>query len=319
MYKSGFAFIASHLQIDGNLPIEILPSHIIRAASNNEIDVIREYINKALPDTLFGWVQYEKLLKEEKIENTIQYSFKELPRKKWKYWILAFEKTDNALVVHDLEKICQMLPVMFDYGFIIYYSEENQKGEITACQLMPLHVIERYSNPVRIHSNAEKINKKQIKVIGSLYNKYLKLTSDFEFISHALQNFYDLRRVPESSDLIILGLFSILETLITHKPRSAETLDSINHQMKNKMILIGKKYLRKISVLQYFTSSSEDKIWKELHEYRSCIAHGNKVSNNNNAILKNRDAVISFLRDNVKELLKYALSDPEFISDLRKC
>lgn len=321
MNLSGLAFVASHLQVEGDLPIEVLPGHLFRAASKAEVEEIRRFLQVTIPaDTSFWrqWVQYERIVKEELRQNIKVFSTEPLPSEKWKYWVLTFEGANTT--IHELEEVAQILPVSFDFGFVLLYSEQSQGGSIIDRESMPLHVIERYSNPKRVNANAEVVTSDQIAALGNSYRALKGLTSEYEFIRRALRNLSDLRRVPESSDLIVVGLFSILESLITHAPRLTESLDSINHQITNKIILLRKKFTRPIVLSDYFKPADEDKIWRNLYKFRSAVAHGTAVSfDKDYQMLKSRDAVIEFLRDNVKELLRVALGEPAFIFDLRKC
>jgi hypothetical protein len=98
--------------------------------------------------------------------------------------------------------------------------------------------------------------------------------------------------------------------LITHAPRLTETLDSINHQITSKIILLRKRYARMVLPSSYFLQASEESIWKKLYSYRSSVAHGSTVSFDGELqVLKGHDAVVAFLRDNVRELIALSLSE----------
>jgi hypothetical protein len=130
----------------------------------------------------------------------------------------------------------------------------------------------------------------------------------------AVQNFSSLRDISNGSDLVIVGLFAIIESLITHAPRSSESLDSINHQITNKIILLRKRFSRDVLPKAYFMDATEDKIWKKLYSYRSAVAHGTPVNfDGDHQILKDRITVIKFLQDNIKELIILGLKEPEFL------
>ena len=53
---------------------------------------------------------------------------------------------------------------------------------------------------------------------------------------------------------------------------------------------------------------------------RSSIAHGSIANfNAEYQVLRDHSTVVRFLRDNVKELIIFALRNSEFLSDLRRC
>ncbi len=70
----------------------------------------------------------------------------------------------------------------------------------------------------------------------------------------------------------------------------------------------------------FIKDASEQKIWQKLYSYRSCLAHG-KIPNFNKEfqILVDNRSILTFLKENIKELFKIALNDPEFVTDLKKC
>lgn len=316
--KSGFAFIASNLIISGPFPIEILPNHVVRPASDSEIEIIRAFIAKSTPGAHAQWVNYESVVKEEKYDGRTALHIDALPRNAWKYWVLAFE-SGNSLI-HEIESMSNLLPVDIDMGFQIYFSQPNQSGEQMGWSIPPMHIIEKYTSHDQIFRNAREISANQLKQIGEFWRLHSNLDDRHAFVKSALQTFTALKRVPRSYGLFVVGLFSIIESLITHAPRLTETLDSINHQISNKIILLRKRYTKPILPNAYFLTAAEESIWKKLYSYRSGVAHGSTITFDGELqVLKAHDSVVNFLSDNVRELIVLALSEPEFILDLRKC
>ncbi len=318
MTESGLAFIASHLALDLSVVVPLIPRYVFRAATDDEIASIRVALGRSLPADGGSWVAYEGVVLEERGENGSRTYVEQLPREEWKYWVIAFDGSNDEL--NDLETVAQLLPFAFDVGFVLFYDQPGQRGVVRGRQLMPRHVVERYGG-LAAWENAERVSVQQIASLGRLFEIFTTLAPDYSFIRSAMKNFSDLRRIPAMSDLYVVGLFSIIESLITHAPRLSETLDSINHQIVNKVILLRKRFSRSILPASYFMHASEESIWKKLYAYRSAVAHGTPISLEKSElqVLKGRDQVIKFLSDNVKELLLLSFREPEFISDLRKC
>ncbi len=129
-----------------------------------------------------------------------------------------------------------------------------------------------------------------------------------------------LKRIPKESELLTIGYFSIIEALITHAPRLDESLDSISHQLKNKLILLRKRFERKIEYSSYFLDTKEKTIWALLYSYRSHIAHGGIPDFTKKfQVLKSKEVVLDFLRENIKCLILCSLREPELMSDLKNC
>lgn len=318
MLKSGLAFVASHIQVVGDLPTTLIPGHIFRRAREDEIALIQERLRQSMRGPFYQWVHYEDTIREERQGTSTTFHVEPLPPDQWKYWVVAFEPTNHN--IHEIETVGLLLPTDLEFAFQIYFSEPAQSGEIRGMQAMPLHIFEKYSSHDCAFTNATSLTTQQLATIGDLWPLYKNMPAGFSFVASALDNFSALRRVPLQSSLAVVGLFSIIESLTTHAPRLTETLDSINHQITNKIILLRKRYARPISPDEYFLNSTEDKIWKKLYGYRSSIAHGSVANfNAEYQVLRDHSAVVRFLRDNVKELIIFALKNPEFMSDLRRC
>jgi hypothetical protein len=317
--RSGVAFVVSHIDVDGDLPIQIIDNHIFRAASDSEISLIDSLLAQALPSGSHGlWVHYKSLVKEERYEGRTSYHLEDLPRDKWKYWVIAFEGTNHK--VHELEKACMLLNPDIELGFQVYFQEPNQEGDRAGYSMMPLHLVEKYSWPESAWKNAKNITTEELSNIGCYHRSIVDLPEQHGFVQHALSNFSSIRRVPFNSELLVVGYFSIIESLITHAPRLTETLDSINHQIRNKMILLRKRYSRDVQYATYFLDAKEDVLWKKLYGYRSCLAHGNVPDFKKEfQVLKDHSSVSAFLKENIKELILVALREPGFMSDLRNC
>lgn len=321
--KSALAFVASHIQVVGDLPTTLIPGLVFRKASDEEIALIRETIQMSIRSSLFKWVPYDANVHKETRGTanvkTSTFRLEPLPPEKWKYWVVAYELDQQP---QKFERIGQLLPIDLEFAFHLHFSESSQQGRVVSRTLIPTHLLDKYSSVDYDYEfpDAASITTQQLATLGELWALHKKMAPDYAFISTALDNFSALRRIPTYSDLSIVGLFSIIETLTTHKPRLTETLDSITHQISNKLILLRKLYARKISIDQYFFDAAEEKIWKKLYGYRSSIAHGNTANfEGEYQVLKDHSTVINFLRDNVKELIAYALRNPEFVSDLRRC
>lgn len=318
MLKSGLAFVASHIKVEGELPTTLIPGHVFRRAREEEIALIQEQLQRSMRGQFYQWVHYEATIREEHEGTSTTFHVEPLPPDQWKYWVVAFEPNNHA--IHEVETVGLLLPTDLEFAFQIYFSEPAQSGEVRGMQIMPLHIFEKYSSHDYAFKNATSLTSQQLATIGELWPLYKNMPAEFSFVASALDNFSALRRVPLQSSLSVVGLFSIIESLTTHAPRLTETLDSINHQITNKVILLRKQYARPVKPDQYFLTSTEEKIWKKLYGYRSSIAHGSVANfNAEYQVLRDHTTVAQFLRDNVKELIILALRNPEFMSDLRRC
>ena len=267
------AFVVSHLNVEGALPAEIIPGYEFRAATENEIDEIRSHIQQSLRSDLWTWVEYEGTVSEEAIENGTKYNVEKLPAEEWKYWVIeSYRNHDTATI----SKLGRLLVPEVEIGFTMVLGCDSSPPTASVMTLMPSYVVDRYSDHDLTIRNAEIILVDEIKKIGIYHDAYKNLADDHRFCKLAIENFHDIRKLPQRSELVVASLFSIIETLITHKPRSSETLDSISHQICNKMILIRKLYEFDVSICECFGPITEINLWKKLYKYRSAIVHGKR-------------------------------------------
>lgn len=319
MMNSGIFFILNHIDVKGDLPLQIIPDHTFRKAHKNEIEEIEKVLSISQPAaTNINRERYRSIIRSEESEGRTSYNFEKLSESDWKYWVIAFNGWNEKL--HEIEKCALLLEPDLDFGFQILYKYEYQTGEVAAHTYMPINLVEKYTSHENSMTNAKEISTNELKKISKFYELTCNLKPEYSYINHALENFLSIRRIPERSELLVVGYFSIIEALITHAPRLTETLDSIGHQIRNKQVLLRKKFSRKIANDLYFKDASELKIWQKLYSYRSCLAHGNipDFSKEFQILVDNR-SILAFLKENIKELFKIALNDPEFMTDFKKC
>lgn len=317
--NSGIFFILNHIDVKGDLPLQIIPDHTFRKAHKNEIEEIEKVLSISQPPaTNINRERYRSIIRSEESEGRTSYNFEKLSESDWKYWVIAFNGWNEKL--HEIEKCALLLEPDLDFGFQILYEYEYQTGEVAAHTYMPINLVEKYTSHENSMTNAKEISTNELKKISKFYELTCNLKPEYSYINHALENFLSIRRIPERSELLVVGYFSIIEALITHAPRLTETLDSIGHQIRNKQVLLRKKFSRKIANDLYFKDASELKIWQKLYSYRSCLAHGNipDFSKEFQILVDNR-SILAFLKENIKELFKIALNDPEFMTDFKKC
>ena len=164
----------------------------------------------------------------------------------WKYNGISFEGNNEK--INNMQKVFNLHTCPISPACTIAYSTKD--GSIASYSGLSATCEKYISNfkplmPMTI--DAGWID--EFRNIWSLYNE---LDEEYSFINHAIDSFDTLKRVPESSDLLIVGYLSIIESLITHAPRLAESLDSINHQFRNKMILLCKRFTHRVDLKDFF-------------------------------------------------------------------
>lgn len=157
--------------------------------------------------------------------------------------------------------------------------------------------------------------------INKLFEKYdLNPKSDYFFINKALVDFYRLKEISVKSPFKTLGIFAILELLLTHKPEPTKNLDdSLNHQLKSKLELLNKRFETPIDFNYYFPGSKFETIIAKLYNYRSGIAHGFYEEFKLKIIDNDMSQIFVFLYELLKKTLIQTIIEPDLIRDLQKC
>lgn len=173
---------------------------------------------------------------------------------------------------------------------------------------------------------AKRIGENELRDIANVYKSLSDLTkggyvsSEYPEVSRALDMYDSLSLLPRNSQFHALGLFAIIEMLITHNPKLEDRGDSITHQMQSKIPLLSKRFEKPLDYPNFFPGETDKRIWSALYGYRSAIAHGGMPDfQKDHKILRNADNANAFLREMVKALLRHALREPQLYRDLRNC
>ena len=101
--------------------------------------------------------------------------------------------------------------------------------------------------------------------LGDVKNSWLLYSSarrTFPFLEKAVKMIHDLDTIPRTHDLYFLGLFAIVELLLTHNPNDKENADSLRHQISTKVPLLSSRMIRKPKYGAFEDGLAEEKLWK---------------------------------------------------------
>jgi hypothetical protein len=215
----------------------------------------------------------------------------------------------------------ELLKNDLDLGFTQTYDENYEVTQISGFHWNTSR-ISSFFDPQNFHHihPAKQIKDSEIREITENHALIKSTEKCYPMIRKALNNFSQLKSLPRQSQLVTLGYFSIIEALVTHKPRLNESLDSLNHQVSTKMVLLSKRFQRHLDYDFHFGQIEKEKVWKQLYGYRSALAHGIHADFDSEfKNLKDLKNVLGFLKETVKLTLLLALKEPEFLADLKKC
>lgn len=318
MIASQFSFVASNISVEGDLPIEVFPGHIFRRARPTEVASIKARLYQDAPERKHSPLPYEANITERQETGHTSYHYDPVPEDQWRYFVLACDGT--TLHMMELCKLALLLRPEIRFGFDALYSEPNQQGDLFGYSWIPEYVRSMRTVLGSPPRGPAPIAAAELQKLAELYELYRALPDDLAFVGRALKNYYALETIPQSVGLMVVGLFSVIESLVTHRPHKEDRLDTITNQVRTKLTLLNRRFDYPVNSKTYFDDAKSDTIWSALYAYRSRIAHGDLPDFKKKLhVLKNPNVVRAYLRESIRELLKKALHEPELLRDLRAC
>lgn len=316
MPKSGITFIFSNVDFaDIDLPFVISDNMLLRAASEAEVSMFSDHLVEAYGSASMWVVPFDHEPVEIEEENGIKRTtYSKSAKSRW--WVIAFNGTNQG--VHELSKIASLLSPKLHFGSTFLFSEPNQKGEKQGIMFGGHTQFELLANESRNKHQTVKIE--ELQKLTQYYKYLCSDQSNIKHVNYVLDLYSSTPSIRLNSSLLTLSLFSIIESLVAHKPRLTETLDSITHQIKNKLNLLSKRFDVELNHQEYFGEISHEKLWSKLYNLRSDIAHGQTYDFfGANTCLKSLENTNTFLDQVAKELIKLSISESDLITDLRAC
>ena len=320
MEKVAFTFIPNHLDIQDCLPFELMPGYTLMSANDIEVEAIDENLQKMgrlfsatgeLPYKLS--FEFNHLPEDDHFpDEIIHVSTTELKRDLWKYYVVKYEDEGLLLSKYQLAANLMEVAIAFDlFQFSIY--EGQYSFEYTP------DLVFRFFSDNDISKKYD-ITSSYLHKVKSTYEKMCSIEEHYRGIMNSIYIYNSLRYLQNYNEFKILGLFTVIESLITHNPLSKEAGDSITHQIRTKLPLLFNRIEGGVNYSQQFDDAKEKTIWSKMYSYRSCLAHGEQVNFEKDlSILKSPINVHDFLINCIKILLHLALSEPKLIEDLKEC
>lgn len=314
--SSGYAFILTPIEPLVDVPHEIIHGHFLQKADSEQISKIKEALESLNANPFFRPpYEHNILVKPGDKPGNLRYDDKNLPPEKWRYWIIHFQGSNSEL--QELAYVLSLMEQDIELGFT-FISHPALREDALSWHAQHLHTY--FNDSDRKVIRPKTITSTDLHLAGECYSKIKGLPKQYPHINRAFRRFYTLRSVPLRSELTVIGLFSVIESLLTHAPKNNDPTDSLTRQIKHKMPLVRKRFRRPIDHSAFFDGINEDKLWGKLYAFRSKIVHGEKADISGNlSVLKNEITVVEFLREIVKLLLIQSLLETVLLTDLKEC
>lgn len=303
----GYSFFIDSIQMEAELPFLLIDGCTVKKADDEQIDRIKQSVDRFC----VGAFSHEYYYEYKIVETESGSAFERQNKENWRYYIIEHE--DNS--IFDLQFASNITDVPLNFSSLRFknggrgYSPSklqnyfNEANPIT--KIVRQHDLEDLSHTYKLINH----------VAGNV-----KEGSEFPEIRRALQMYDNLKSLPHYSEFHIIGLFAIIEMLVTHNPKLEDRGDSITHQMRAKIPLLSRRFDKEVNTSDFFGDTSENKIWTHLYKYRSLLAHGGMPDFERDLkSLKDFKNVKSFLDLIIRRMLKHSLKEPFLYRDLREC
>ncbi len=322
----GFAHIGNPIIFQCSLPFKISHDVSICRPTKTQLKRIRKHLHELNRFDDFRtpyesvWSRRQEksryLVHENGEEQEIQFFYAEekpLAREDWKYAIVKY-RADELVEGHykpqdivDLEMASQIGPQRL-HLFSTYGAWSTRSGSDTELFDFLQAGVHR--------DHTEEWTLRDLQELKRTFEKVTSIRVNYPQLYHSFKLYWSLPKIKGYNELLCLGLFSVIESIITHNPKGDS--DSISHQISAKVKLLGNRFPERVK--HEFDQIDESKLWKKLYDFRSRLAHGGIVDFKGTfQVLKDSYLVQCYLEDFLNTLFRYALNEPQLCLDLKEC
>ncbi len=312
----GYVWIVNVGSLESD-PLTVAPGYVLRRADEAEIEEIR-FLQKYNQLRSLPRNPWETVATQE-AEPPGRFSWR--PAIEPKYFVLAFSHS----TANEPNRLCAASALgigpVLDIGYSIH--RESPAG-------FPFGV----SSPRSLERIAEDLAWKDDTAFATfteehaadlfaVFERFQEIAADSEAerIERYAGEFLSLRDIPHRG-MRLLGYFTLIESVLTHKPDPQDRYQSLTRQIKKKMALLSNRFVRRFDYAQYVDPAAKsDKVWDSMYELRSVVAHGGKPSFSDKKLvmLRSQQNAEALAADAVRSLLRQLLEEPRLVNDLKDC
>lgn len=235
-----------------------------------------------------------------------------LPPEEWRYYVISFHGNNQTLV--KLENACAIAQQELEIGFTVLRS--GTLGGLLYHTGRFFHALEN------AHSSQDffiDVSASSVEELVAIHARLEQQDERLAWLRPRVAHVAALKELPPQSTMRFLGLFAILESLLTHVPQATDPYDSITRQVKKKLALLNNRFTTPLDY-QQFGTASPDTVWAKMYAYRSALAHGGTPDFEVKLrVLRDHKQAYQLLTTTVKAVLRHGLNEPQLLADLREC
>ena len=321
-----FFFVLNPLTISGTVPFELIPGCFLQKPNRDQLRLIQERLDGfRIPG---GWPKSVHLgynshwvpLPNAKPGSGAGQLEMIASETDWKYWVVRYvgklpHKRDENSIIGKLRCAADLIANDLDIGFGFLYAPPPYGPMF----FLTDNATFTYVTEHQLQNDPIEISPADLGQIATNFSLVQAAEKQNPKIYKLAQQFASLKSMPRNSDMQVLGCFSILEALFTHKPKMNEA-DSLTHQIRTKMPMLSARFFeRKVDYNGRFGNTPPETIWKAFYDYRSKLAHGDQPEIKADfQQLKDFPTAVGFLKEAVKLSLLLGLKDPDLLEYLKK-
>lgn len=301
----GFSFVFNLARLRGVTEYEVGPGMRLRRATDAQIQLVKKWLPQISGPAINLGQPWEYV--SPTTSDGAKY-----PPDEMRYFAINFE--GPSYYADYLQNAFDISPLDLEIGLTIYESGRSAGGIICAPHRF-VPTVENYMfDDVFLEATQD-----DLALVRETFNLLQAHKTDAVDVHRAVEQIGDLKRLPPKSALVFLGLYAILESLLTHEPKQSDPYSSITRQVKTKLALLDKRFDRAIDYAA-FKGATADTVWTKMYEYRSRIAHGAAAEIAGSLkVLQSPAAAKKLLSAATKAVIRHALREPELLDDLRNC
>jgi Apea-like HEPN len=329
-------FVINAIQCDFELPFEITENLILRKATQVEISGVENHFSQFRSSSIHGtdilWFTNQGV-EIIRTKDRTQFKTVHLEEKDFRYYVFDVKRYGDDRIDSNtaLRQALSISKVSFNSNIEFQYTDSPAEVSHTPSLIWyptGISILQQnLRNDIEEAYNCKSFTENDAKKLGDVFQLIMQFDRlAFQFVYSAIENFYELQNLLVHSPFYTLSLFSIIELLLTNDGYGKSGSPSIVWQLQHKMKLINKLFTDPIDFHTYFQfgETPEKTVFEKLYKVRSQIAHGERVDFHNKEwcnshFIKTRKLLNTFLFEFCKELIKYGLKNPVFLSDLRDC
>jgi hypothetical protein len=221
----GIALLMNVGAIIGAPELELIPGHTLRKAAADEIAVIKEVlVEHGAPIAGKYFFPWEMEKKGPVLDTASETG--------WKYFVVAFSGTNQGIVL--LEQVFALLDSNLKIGFTVMNWCSGKATGLHAGRFF--QALQENSLAIQantIDENLLSVDVEQASQIGELVRRLSEHVATDIDIQRVCRQLLNLQALDAHTDVAFLGYFSVLESLLVHKPERPQRFDNQTGEKEN--------------------------------------------------------------------------------------